>query len=627
MAAQQQNDEEMCDVHVLRKYKLQAKLGKGAYGVVWQAVNKKTKQVVALKKIFGAFQNKTDAQRTFREVILLQEFQHENIIRLLEVMKAMNDKDLYLVFEFMEADLHETIRAGVLSDAHNQYIMYQLLRSINYMHKARVLHRDLKPGNVLINSDCLLKVCDFGLARMFVPKPKPGEGPPKNMMTSRDASSEHETNPNDAASLPMTENIATRWYCAPEILVGSSNYSTGIDMWAIGCILGELLAKKTIFPGNNTVHQLELIVAVTGPPTRSDIESMQCPAARSLLMNIKPSRGISLEKRLKNAPPEALDLLRRLIVFNPDKRLSCAEAMQHPWLRNFYDEKDFDPVVPDIHMIDNQSPTAAHYRKQLYTFIDKMQEELAAKEAREAEARKKERSTKRKSGDKRSSAEVKSASEVTKAGAEMATESSPVPSSPSTPSAPHKEETKEVEKEKKRGTRLPWLPRKGVQKKKKSAAAAAAAGGSPTTPTTAAVSEPIMVKKVGHIGIDAEGNFNYKSLPAELLAALRGEIPADADSAPAEESSTSNSELGHISEVPVSAPISVSTKQVPVKSKSQNDVGAAKITHQSAQSHSQKMEANKSKRISLFFGKSKSEDSPSTKKMPRSRSVEDLQVQ
>jgi len=101
------------------------------------------------------------------------------------------------------------------------------------------------------------------------------KGPSGHMMTSRDASSEVETNPNDAASLPMTENIATRWYCAPEILVGSSNYSTGVDIWAIGCILGELLAKKTIFPGNNTVHQLELILQVTGPPTRSDIESMQ----------------------------------------------------------------------------------------------------------------------------------------------------------------------------------------------------------------------------------------------------------------------------------------------------------------------------------------------------------------
>eukprot|EP01108_Squamamoeba_japonica_P000958 TRINITY_DN1367_c0_g1_i2.p1 TRINITY_DN1367_c0_g1~~TRINITY_DN1367_c0_g1_i2.p1 ORF type:complete len:253 (-),score=97.84 TRINITY_DN1367_c0_g1_i2:512-1234(-) len=154
------------DKHVLRRYEVQQKLGKGAYGIVWKAIDKKTRETVALKKIFDAFQNATDAQRTFREILFLQELgDHDNIVQLLNVHKADNDKDIYLVFEFMETDLHAVVRANILEDIHKQYIMYQLFKSIKYMHSGQVLHRDIKPSNLLLNSDCLMKLADFGLAR------------------------------------------------------------------------------------------------------------------------------------------------------------------------------------------------------------------------------------------------------------------------------------------------------------------------------------------------------------------------------------------------------------------------------------------------------------------------------
>ena len=157
---------EEIDRHVLRKYEIIQKLGKGAYGVVWRAHDKKTKETVALKKIFDAFQNATDAQRTFREVMFLQEMcGHEHIITLLNVLKADNDRDIYLVFEHMETDLHAAIRANILQDIHKQYIMWQSLKALKYMHSAELLHRDMKPSNLLLNSDCLMKVADFGLAR------------------------------------------------------------------------------------------------------------------------------------------------------------------------------------------------------------------------------------------------------------------------------------------------------------------------------------------------------------------------------------------------------------------------------------------------------------------------------
>ena len=221
---------EEIEAHVLKKYEILQKLGKGAYGIVWKAIDKKTRDIVALKKNFDAFQNATDAQRTFREILFLQELSgHENIIRLLNVIRAENDRDIYLVFDYMETDLHAVIRANILEDIHKQYIIYQTLKCLKYMHSAEVLHRDLKPSNILLNSECHVKVADFGLARSI-------------------ASKESDSQP------LLTDYVATRWYRAPEILLGSTKYTKGVDMWSLGCILAELLLGKPVFPGTSTLN-------------------------------------------------------------------------------------------------------------------------------------------------------------------------------------------------------------------------------------------------------------------------------------------------------------------------------------------------------------------------------------
>ncbi|CAF1301358.1 unnamed protein product [Adineta steineri] len=188
------------DTHILRSYEIQKRLGKGAYGIVWKATDKRSKEVVALKKIFDAFRNQTDAQRTYREIVFLREFgEHPNVIRLQNVLRADNDKDIYLVFEFMEADLHNVIRKGnILKDTHKRYVMYQLLKAMKYLHSANVIHRDMKPSNVLINQQCRVKICDFGLARSL------------NYIFE------------DPQHPALTEYVATRWYRAPEILLASS---------------------------------------------------------------------------------------------------------------------------------------------------------------------------------------------------------------------------------------------------------------------------------------------------------------------------------------------------------------------------------------------------------------------
>ena len=145
------------------------------------------------------------------------------------MIKAENNKDIYLVFEYMEIDLHHVNRADILQDIHKVYIIYQLLKCLKYLHSADIIHRDLKPANLLLDAECNLKVADFGLAR-----------------------SVH--NDEDAGAVVMTDYVATRWYRAPEIVLGSTKYSKAVDMWSVGCILGELLLGKALFPGKSTMN-------------------------------------------------------------------------------------------------------------------------------------------------------------------------------------------------------------------------------------------------------------------------------------------------------------------------------------------------------------------------------------
>lgn len=375
------NVSEDIDKHVLRKYEILQKLGKGAYGVVWKAIDKKTRETVALKKIFDAFQNATDAQRTFREIMFLQELSdHDNIIKLLDVLKAEGDRDIYLVFEYMETDLHAVIRAGILADIHKQYIMYQLFKAIRYMHSAQILHRDMKPSNLLLNSECFLKVADFGLARSIA------------------------TLENESSSNPvLTDYVATRWYRAPEILLGSTKYTKGVDMWSIGCILGELLGGKPMFPGTSTMNQLDRIIEVTGRPTAEDIEAIKSPFAATLLESLPDSKPKALSDLFPHASEEALDILRLMLQFNPNKRLTAEEALKHPFVAQFHnpDEETVCEREIKIAIDDDHKYSIADYRNQLYQDIIAKKKENRRKNKAKKEASSSNASTK--SGEKSTS--------------------------------------------------------------------------------------------------------------------------------------------------------------------------------------------------------------------------------
>uniref|UniRef100_A0ABD2WTE7 Mitogen-activated protein kinase n=1 Tax=Trichogramma kaykai TaxID=54128 RepID=A0ABD2WTE7_9HYME len=346
------------DVHVTKHYDIIRRLGKGAYGIVWKAINKRSKETVAVKKIFDAFRNQTDAQRTFREIIFLISFvKHENIIKLIDLHKANNDRDIYLVFEYMETDLHNVIKRGtILKDIHKVFIMYQLFKAIKYIHSGNVIHRDLKPSNILLNTQCHCKIADFGLAR--------------SVCQLNESDGEFGSDPT------LTDYVATRWYRAPEILIASKRYTKGIDMWSLGCILGEMLLGKPLFPGSSTINQVERIMATLPTPTEEeiflDLLSISAGYGTSLLEKTPATPHKSLNDLLPGISNKALDLISNLIVFNPNQRLTAIEALEHPYVASFH-VKENEPekgssVIPFLR--DDVQLSVEEYRNKLYSMMD-----------------------------------------------------------------------------------------------------------------------------------------------------------------------------------------------------------------------------------------------------------------
>lgn len=273
-------------------------IGRGAYGIVCAAVNSDTHEEVAIKKIGNAFDNIIDAKRTLREIKLLRHMDHENVIR--------SDQPL--------------------NNDHCQYFLYQLLRGLKYVHSANVLHRDLKPSNLLLNANCDLKIGDFGLART--------------------------TSETDF----MTEYVVTRWYRAPELLLNCSEYTSAIDVWSVGCIFCEIMTREPLFPGKDYVHQLRLITELIGSPDDASLGFLRSENAKRYVRQLPSYRKQNFSARFPNMSPEALDLLEKMLIFDPSKRITVDEALCHPYLSSLHDIND-EPVGPGQFNFDFEQPT------------------------------------------------------------------------------------------------------------------------------------------------------------------------------------------------------------------------------------------------------------------------------
>ncbi|XP_017756794.1 PREDICTED: serine/threonine-protein kinase NLK2 [Eufriesea mexicana] len=264
---------------------------------------------VALKKLPNVFQSLVSSKRVFRELKMLCFFKHENVLSALDILQPPHldfFQEIYVITELLQSDLHKIIVSPQhLSPDHIKVFLYQILRGLKYLHSARILHRDIKPGNLLVNSNCVLKICDFGLARV--------EEPDQN---------KH-----------MTQEVVTQYYRAPEILMGARHYTAAVDVWSVGCIFGELLRRRILFQAHSPVQQLELITELLGTPTLEDMR-FACEGARSHILRRapKPPSLTALYTLSSQATHEAVHLLCQMLVFDPDKRITVVDALAHPYL-------------------------------------------------------------------------------------------------------------------------------------------------------------------------------------------------------------------------------------------------------------------------------------------------------
>ncbi|BGP55403.1 hypothetical protein JCM8202_003730 [Rhodotorula sphaerocarpa] len=342
------------------KYQVQEVIGEGAYGVVCSAIHRPSGQRVAIKKI-APFDHSMFALRTLRELKFLRFFAEnqvsENLITVVDLIKPPSYdafQEVYLIQELMETDLHRVIRTQTLSDDHVQYFVYQTLRALKALHSANVIHRDLKPSNLLLNANCDLKICDFGLARS-VATAEPAAGSETGF---------------------MTEYVATRWYRAPEIMLTDvavsvlfRQYTKAVDVWSVGCICAEMLNGRPLFPGRDYHHQLTLILSVTGTPTADEFFRITSRRSRDYLRALPLQQPRSFAAMYPDASPEAVDFLRCTLAFDPLKRMTVEEALEHPYLANYHDPTD-EPVAPPLEPgffdFDLQKPDREGLRKLLF---------------------------------------------------------------------------------------------------------------------------------------------------------------------------------------------------------------------------------------------------------------------
>ncbi|KAK6123024.1 hypothetical protein DH2020_043240 [Rehmannia glutinosa] len=268
----------------------------GSFGIVYRARDRKTGEIVAIKEEFDGL-----CFSSLREIDILKSLHHPSIVEFKQV--AVDDYDgVYVVMEYVENDLHEYMKRPLFSSSliEIKRLMKELLEGVKYLHQNRVMHRDLKPSNILISSKGELKICDFGMSRQF--------------------------------GSVYSPRVVTLWYRAPELLLGTKTYSSAIDMWSVGCIMAELLAKQVLFKGESEIEQLHQIYRVLGTPNEAvwpGFSNLPGSTANFVRQPYNPLRNKLFPAAILS--DFGFDLLEKLLCYDPEKRITAEDALRHGW--------------------------------------------------------------------------------------------------------------------------------------------------------------------------------------------------------------------------------------------------------------------------------------------------------
>ncbi|XP_041350047.1 mitogen-activated protein kinase 14A-like isoform X2 [Gigantopelta aegis] len=293
---------------------------------------------VAIKKLARPFQTAIHAKRTYRELRMLKHMCHENMIGLLDVFTPTTTfedfNDVYLVTHLMGADLNNILKTQKLSDDHVQFLIYQILRGLKYIHSAGIIHRDLKPSNIAVNEDCELKILDFGLARH--------------------------------ADDEMTGYVATRWFRAPEIMLSWMRYNYNVDIWSVGCIMAEMLTGRPLFPGTDHIDQLTKILSLVGTPGEALLKKITSNDARNFIESLPKWKKKNFSEVFIGASPLAIDLLEKMLDLDADTRIDATAALAHPYLRQYADSSDEPTAEVFDQTFEDQNLTIPEWKRLVY---------------------------------------------------------------------------------------------------------------------------------------------------------------------------------------------------------------------------------------------------------------------
>uniref|UniRef100_A0A8B9GQL4 mitogen-activated protein kinase n=1 Tax=Astyanax mexicanus TaxID=7994 RepID=A0A8B9GQL4_ASTMX len=304
---------------VPERYRDLIQVGTGAYGTVSSAIDRKAGVRVAIKKLHRPFQSRLFAKRAYRELRLLKHMKHENVIGLLDVFTSEISldrfQDFYLVMPFMGTDLGKLMKMERLCEDRVQFLVYQMLRGLKYIHSAGIIHR---VSLILMLLMCCVQILDFGLARQ--------------------------------ADSEMTGYVVTRWYRAPEVILNWMHYSQTVDIWSVGCIMAEMLLGRPLFKGNDHLDQLREIMKITGTPGQDFILKLQSQDAKNYIRKV-------------------VSAMERMLLLDPDSRVSAAVALELPMFSEFREPEEETEALPYDHSMDNADLSLEQWKRHTFTEI------------------------------------------------------------------------------------------------------------------------------------------------------------------------------------------------------------------------------------------------------------------